>query len=123
MSERTIERVSVATDGAEGDGRSSSASLSADGRFVLFESDATDLVSGDANDATDIFLRDLSTGAVVLVSVAEDGTQGDDRSANPAISGDGRFVAFESRAGNLVSDDGNSATDIFVRSAPFCSAV
>ncbi len=118
-------RVSVASDGTQGDDTSDSFSISADGRFVAFESDASNLVAGDTNLATDIFIRDTCRGATgctpstVRVSVASDGTQANGNSfgnANgAAVSADGRFVAFQSDASNLVADDTNAASDIFVR--------
>ena len=99
----TTERVSVATGGAEANGGSSTAAISADGRFVAFHSDATNLVSGDTNGARDIFVHDRQTGTTERVSVATGGAQANSGSANPAISADGRFVAFYSVATNLVS--------------------
>ncbi len=89
--------------------------LSADGRFVVFTSSASDLVAGDTNGATDVFVRDLSTGTTQLVSVGNSGAQGDAGSFNPSISADGRYVAFASSADNLVSGDTNGVSDVFVR--------
>ncbi|MFD7662271.1 TolB family protein [Streptomyces sp. NPDC059788] len=111
---RGTERASVAADGTQGNGGSSGSALSADGRFVTFDSDATNLVPGDTNGQTDIFVKDLRTGAVERVSVASDGAQADSWSLTPTISADGRFVAFESNAANLVPGDTNADTDIFV---------
>ncbi|MFN8487764.1 MAG: Ig-like domain-containing protein [Caldilineaceae bacterium] len=108
-------RVSVATNGAQSDNRSYYASISADGRYVAFESSAGNLVSGDTNGWDDIFVHDRQTGETSRVSVATNGTQGDYLSAWPSISADGRYVAFLSRASNLVSGDTNGASDIFVR--------
>ncbi len=110
----TTERVSVATGGTEGNGNSVSAAISADGRFVAFYSAASNLVS-DANGANDVFVRDRQTGTTERVSVATGGSPADSHSYTPAISADGRFVAFDSRATNLVSGDTNGADDIFVR--------
>ena len=106
--------VSVAADGTQGNGRSYSPSISGDGRYVAFWSDASNLVSGDMNGGTDIFVRDTQTGKTTLVSVATDGTQGNFWSRSPSISADGRYVAFESVADNLVSGDGNDADDVFI---------
>ena len=89
--------------------------LSADGRFLVFTSSASDLVAGDTNGAADVFVRDLSTGTTQLVSVDNSGAQGDAGSFNPSISADGRYVAFASSADNLVSGDTNGVTDVFVR--------
>ena len=115
------ERVSVASNGAEGNGFSFVPSISADGRHVAFQSLATNLVPGDTNDAVDVFVRDRATGALERVSVASDGTEANDDSTpqpgipGPAISADGRYVAFDSLASNLVPGDANGASDIFVR--------
>lgn len=87
--------------------------VSADGRFVVFESAATDLVPGDRNGQTDVFLYDRQSGETRLVSISPAGVQGDGPSGAPAISGDGRFVAFESDAANLVPGDDNGLRDIF----------
>ena len=110
----TTERVSVASDGTESNAASLSSALSEDGRFVAFHSAATNLVAGDTNGATDVFVHDRQTGTTERVSVASDETQGDSASTYPALSGDGRFVAFDSAATNLVAGDTNGATDVFV---------
>ncbi|HEX9945300.1 MAG TPA: hypothetical protein VGG03_25095 [Thermoanaerobaculia bacterium] len=117
----TTERVSVDSRGRQGDrdsgfvGVSGNPAISADGRFVAFPSDATNLVRGDTNGTTDVFVRDRLTGATERVSVSSGGGQSDGFSDGPAISADGRFVAFQSSAMNLVPDDTSFATDIFVR--------
>ena len=108
------QRVSVDAAGAQADGASSIASISANGRFVAFQSSATNLVSGDTNDAIDIFVKDMLTGRVERVSVASDGGQADDGNYNPQISADGRVVTFESRATNLDPADTNDTLDIYV---------
>src|SRR5262249_29399620 len=110
-------RVSVASDGTQADGRSSffaSPSLSADGRYVAFESDADNLVPGDTNLSSDVFVHDRVTGDTVRVSVASDGAEADGFSAEPALSADGRYVAFESDADNLVPGDTNDPSDVFL---------
>ncbi|MCA1845405.1 MAG: hypothetical protein LC792_19875 [Actinobacteria bacterium] len=107
------QRISVASDGTEGDGDSSSPSISSDGRFVAFVSSATNLVAGDTNDATDVFVHDRWTGRTRRVSVASDGTEGDGSSMSPSISGDGTTVAFNSLSTNLVAGDTNDAADVF----------
>ncbi len=89
--------------------------LSADGRFLVFASAATQLVNGDSNGATDVFVRDLMTGAVRRVSTDALGVQGNGVSDAPSISADGRFVAFQSLASNLVPGDGNGGRDVFVK--------
>ncbi len=109
-----IARISVASDGTQGNGSSFTPSISADGRFTAFCSEADNLVPNDTNTARDIFVYDRQTGLVECVSVASDGTQGDSYSYYPAISGNGRFVAFISLASNLVPGDTNGVIDIFV---------
>ena len=89
--------------------------ISADGRFVAFSSDATNLVPGDTNGTADVFVRDRQTGTTRRVSVGSGGAQGNGLSVDPAISADGRFVAFASDATNLVPGDTNGADDVFVR--------
>ncbi len=107
-------KVSVASDGRPGNGNSYSPAISADGRFVAFASEATNLVRGDTNGDTDIFVHDLAAGRTVRVSVASNGAQAEGDAFTPSISGDGRFVAFATDAGNLRSGDGNKASDVFV---------
>lgn len=107
-------RVSIASSGAQGDRQSGDPALSAEGRYVTFYSGATNLVSGDTNDKNDIFVHDRQTGATTRVSVASDGTQGNDFSGRATISAYGRYVAFVSSASNLVSNDTNNTSDIFV---------
>ena len=103
----TTERVSVATGGGQANGDSSFPVISADGRFVAFESYATNLVSGDTNGVRDIFVHDRQTGTTERMSVATGGGQATGESVFAAISADGRFVAFHSLATNLVSGDTN----------------
>jgi hypothetical protein len=110
----TTERVSIDSAGVQGNDLSINASISADGRYVAFESLATNLVVGDTNLVADIFVHDRQTGTTVRASVDSAGVQGNDSSLAPSISGDGRFVAFVSAATNLVSGDTNSVGDIFV---------
>ena len=105
---------SVATDGTRGEGFSREASISGDGRAVAFTSGATTLVPGDTNSSSDVFLHDLNTGTTTRVSVASDGAQGNALSDSPAISSDGRHVAFRSLASNLVTGDTNATGDVFV---------
>jgi archaellum component FlaF (FlaF/FlaG flagellin family) len=107
-------RVSVSSSGAQGDKQSVGGSLSADGRYVAFASDASNLVPDDTNNMQDIFVRDLQTGTITRVSVGLNGVQSNSSSAGPSISGDGRYIAFESAANNLVPNDTNGLNDIFV---------
>jgi Tol biopolymer transport system component len=111
----TVTRVSVAADGGDADGPSSSPDLSADGRFVVFASDASNLVAGDTNGATDVFVRDLRTATTTLVSAGRAGAPADGPSGAPAISASGAFVSFASKASNLVAGDRNGTGDVFVR--------
>ena len=111
----TTRRVSWGRGGAQSDGSSFDPAISADGRFVAFESEATNLVPGDTNDGRDIFIRDRKAGTIRRVSVGPKGAQGDRDSENPDISADGRFVVFWSFATNLVPGDTNNLGDVFVR--------
>jgi Tol biopolymer transport system component len=108
-------RVSLSSAGAQGHGDSFHPSISANGRFVAFQSLARNLVRGDTNHCRDIFVRDRRTGKTRRVSLSSAGAQGNDGSRNPSISADARIVAFESEAKNLVRGDTNHASDIFVR--------
>lgn len=108
------DRVSVATDGQEANRSSGFPSLSADGRFIAFASRASNLVAGDENGQPDVFVHDSLNGATTLVSVSADGGSGNGPSRYPAISADGRRVAFASWASNLVSNDTNGSEDVFV---------
>src|SRR5215211_278158 len=109
------ERVSVNSSEAQADNWSDHPSISSDGRFVAFGSIATNLVANDTNGFRDAFVRDLWMGSTQRVSIDSSGKQGNLNSYRPSISSDGRFVAFESEASNLVANDTNNAPDIFVR--------
>jgi len=111
----TTERFSVDSSGAEGDEDSRNASVSADGRYVAFESDATNLVAGDTNLFSDVFVRDLQDGTTARASVGAGGSQVHDRSVDPSISSDGRHVAFWSYAYGLAPGDINTSWDVFLR--------
>ncbi|KAM3091542.1 DUF4347 domain-containing protein, partial [Phormidesmis sp. 146-35] len=129
----TTTPVSLSTSGAYSAGasgmsatRSDSPVISDDGRFVAFVSSFSDLVANDANDARDVFVRDLVSNRTLLVSSNKEGTasstgtgsggmSGGSGSFNPVISSDGRFVAFVSFSNNLVDNDTNNAQDVFVR--------
>jgi Tol biopolymer transport system component len=114
-SARTTERVSVSGTGAEPNGASFESSVSADGRFVAFASDASNLVPLDRDNATDVFVRDRALGRTERVSVGAGGAEGNGRSSLCSLSADGRFVAFASTSSNLVAGDSNGVRDIFVR--------
>jgi Tol biopolymer transport system component len=120
-------RVSVHSDGTEGNEASGAPSIAADGRYVAFVSDATNLVANDTNVKSDIFVHDRDADgngiydepgpvgvSTARVSVDSVGNQGNENSNSPSISADGRYVAFESDADNLVADDNNGSTDVFV---------
>jgi len=116
------ERVSVGPDGLEADGPSQGSgstarapAINGDGRIVAFHSDATNLVTGDTNGVTDVFVRNRGANATDRVSVSSSGAQADGASSNPSIDRSGRYVVFQSDASNLVDGDQNGATDIFVR--------
>jgi Tol biopolymer transport system component len=114
-------RVSVPSSGGEASGfapaPTSPPAVSADGNLVAFESDSSNLVAGDTNGVTDIFVRDRGAGHTERISVAADGTEGNKGSFRPGISADGRFVVFESAASNLLPGgaDSNGVKDIFLR--------
>jgi len=109
----TITKLSVA-NGTEADNASINPSISSDGRFVAFESDATNLVADDTNNVTDVFVADVQNGSIERISLGLSGVEANGASTNPVISGNGRYVAFESFASNLVSGDTNRVIDIFV---------
>ena len=94
---------------------SSHSSISTDGRFVAFSSRASNLVPGDTNNSRDIFVRDTLTNTTTRVSLDSAGNQANEGANNPSISVSGRFVAFSSRASDLVPGDTNNTSDIFVR--------
>jgi Ca2+-binding RTX toxin-like protein len=123
----TTTLVSVDSAGNPGNLQSGSPSISADGRFVAFTSEATNLVPGDTNRerdgdtnrerdmvGRDIFVRDTLTNTTTRVSVDSAGNQANSDSSSPSISADGQFVAFNSKSSNLVPGDTNNTDDIFV---------
>lgn len=113
----TTEMVSQSLPGKHGNSSSGFSVISTGGRYVVFTSAASDLVANDTNGFEDVFVRDLATGTTELVSVSSDGQQGrgESKPSPSAISADGRFVAFNSVAANLVPGDTNGAEDVFVR--------
>ncbi len=118
---RTIERVSVSDAAVEGNGDSESPALSADGRYVTFYSDASNLVPGDNNGTDDIFVYDRTTRSIERVSVSDAAVEGNGDSLEPALSADGRYVTFRSFASNLVPGDNNSERDIFIAFNPLAT--
>ncbi len=115
----TTERASVASNGAQGNDESGMPghrpSLSANGRYVAFQSLADNLVLGDTNGVWDVFVRDTVAGKTKRVSLTSDGAQADWYSRESCISADGRYVAFNSYAANLVGGDTNGYSDVFTR--------
>jgi len=116
-----VRRVSVASDGTQGNDDSFYPHISRDGRFVGFASSASNLVPDDTNGWPDVFVHDLLLGTTERVSLSESGLQGNATSFRPRLSGDGRLLAFGSAAMTLVPGDGNAFTDVFVhdRQGPF----
>ena len=107
-------RVSVNSAGEQGNSVSYASTLSADGRYVAFVSDSSNLVPGDTNRREDVFVHDRQTGETRRVSVDRAGAQGNSNSYSPTLSADGRYVAFDSAATNLVPGDTNGYSDVFV---------
>jgi hypothetical protein len=108
--------VSVNSRGTgSGKGRSTAPVLSSHGRYVIFRSRASDLVPGDTNNASDVFLRDLVLKRTILLSAARDGFgTGNKLSTNPMMSADGSTILFESDASDLVTDDANGSRDTWL---------
>jgi hypothetical protein len=104
-----------AAHAASGNGPTGNAAISADGRFVALASEASDLVPGDTNNVFDVFVRDRERRSTERVSLGPAGVQANARTGLSAISADGRFVVMWSEASNLVADDTNGVSDIFVR--------
>jgi Tol biopolymer transport system component len=117
------ERVNLSSSGEQANGSrcyacsggpDTALAMTPDGRYVAFDSDASNLVPGDTNGTWDVFVRDRNTGQTERVSLSSDGTQGSGLSVHPALSADGRYVAFLSLAPNLVAGDTNGRIDVFV---------
>jgi Tol biopolymer transport system component len=115
VSAQVTQRLSVDSSGAQGNNNSFDPSLSADGRYVAFFSEASNLVPGDTNSTRDVFVRDRQSGVTERVSVDSSGVEGNGESRYSSISADGRFVAFESNSSNLVPGDTSGGKDVFVR--------
>ncbi len=109
------ERISVGGGGGEPNGPSLNGSVSNNGRYVAFQSEAQNLAVGDTNQSSDIFLRDRQLGITTIVSVSTGGAIGNAASFNPVISGDGLFIVYASAASNLILNDPNQKIDVFVR--------
>ncbi len=117
-----VSTVSQSVDGIHGNNFNQMPSISADGRYVAFISLADNLVIGDSNGTFDLFIKDMQTGNLALVSNGINGTLGNDYSATPSISADGRYVSFYSDANNLVEGDTNGVGDIFLVQNPLIAA-
>jgi Tol biopolymer transport system component len=111
---REVRRISVSTVGTQGNNSSWNPAISADGRYVAFESAASNFFPNDTNHWYDVFVRDLMTETTTVVSVDSNGVLGNQLSHDPSISADGRYVAFSSPASNLVPGDTNGWEDVFV---------
>lgn len=111
----TTARISISTQGSQANGGSERPTISGDGRYVAFDSTATNLTAGDTNGHSDVFVRDRSSGTTKLVSVARNGAKSNGYSQDPTISSNGRYVIFESAASNLTLGDANNNGDVFLR--------
>ncbi len=111
----TTERVSVGSGGLQANGESTGAAITPDGRYVAYESGASNLVEGDDNGQVDVFRYDRRTGITALISVGLGGAPGDALSDLAGLSASGRYAVFTSSAANLVPDDTNGVADVFVR--------
>jgi Tol biopolymer transport system component len=111
-------RVSVKSGNEQSSGDSLTPAISGDGRYIVFASSAANLVTGDTNAKSDVFIHDRQTGTTSRVSLADGGAQATGDSLLPAISSDGEWISFVSTASNIVTGDTNGMTDVFVKSAP-----
>jgi Tol biopolymer transport system component len=111
----TTTRVSVSSTGTEANNLSVYPDITADGHMVVFTSLATNLIAGDTNGQSDVFLHDRTTQQTSRISVTPSGGEANHASYDPCISANGRFVAFASLASNIVAGDTNGAADIFLR--------
>ena len=107
-------RISVSAGGAQANSNSFVSTLTSDGRYIAFESLASNLVSTNTNGKSQIYIKDTSTGGIQLISMNGSGVAGNANSVEPSISGDGRYVAFTSDATNLIANDGNGLRDVFI---------
>ncbi|MFK5957003.1 MAG: hypothetical protein QM477_11230 [Planctomycetota bacterium] len=110
----TLELGSRDSNGVQASASSGAPSLSADGRFLAFESFATNLVGGDTNNFSDVFLRDRQTGITERISISSSGAQGLGNSFAPSVSADGNRIAFRSVAENLAFNDTNLVSDVLI---------
>jgi len=111
----TTTLVSIKFDGTQANQASARPALSNDAKLMAFESQASNLVDGDGNHLRDVFVKDFASGSIIRVSISTAGDEADGESYSPQISPDGRWIAFESAAGNLVANDHNGSIDVFLR--------
>jgi len=111
----SLSRVSVGSDSGQSNGDSYDAAVSGNGRYVAFASTASNLVVGDTNGETDIFLKDVENGTLTRVSVDSSGQQADGGSTQPSLSEDGRYVSFTSAANNLVPESSTVDTHVYLK--------
>lgn len=123
VSAGTTTRISVGVGNVQSNGFSGEPEISGDGKFVVFASFADNLVAGDTNGQRDVFLAEIATGQITRVSVSSQGVEADNESHLASISSDGRYVTFASSATNLVSDDTNGFSDVFVYDRQTASTV
>lgn len=107
-------RISMAYDGTQANGNSVAGGISADGRFIVYASFASNIVPNDTNDRSDIFLYDRQAGTTTLISLNQAGQQGNQNSVSPIISDDGRYIAFSSQATNLIPTDTSHLDDVYL---------
>jgi len=118
-----IRLVSTSDSGVKGNGSSSGAALSNDGKRVAFSSFSTNLDPADTDTDADVYVKDLATGDIALASTTADGLKGDFSSHSPALSGQGRRVAFESAATNFDPADTDVLSDVYVGQPTICTVV
>lgn len=110
----TTERVNISNSEVEANSYSSGRGISYDGRYVSFQSHATNLVTGDHNSKQDVFLRDRQAGTTILIATSPAGVQGNDGSYGASMSADACYIAFGSDATNFISTDTNAQEDVYV---------
>lgn len=113
-SSKTTTQITLDTDGNAPNGDSTNGSISSDGKYIVFQSAASDLVAEDTNSATDIFLYKVSDKTITRISLDSDGNNADDDSSYPCISSDGAYVAYQSLASDIFSGDTNEKSDVFL---------
>ena len=111
----TTTRITVSTGGVQQNRDAGGSDISGNGNLVVFSAQAANLVANDSNGKSDIFLRDVSAGTTHRVSISSSGAQSNGPSYDPSISADGRYIAFQAAAPNLVANDSNQTWDIYVR--------